>query len=180
MDIILPTISSEKQLELFLETKHEICAFADINLMELFNLVPIVKKHEIRVFVHVDMIYGLGRHVEAIDFLTSQCNIDGIVSTVNNIIARAKQLGLISVRRIFLIDTLSLERNIQAMNKQKPTCVEVLPAIAPGIGPYIRERLDPNIKMMSGGLIKTKEDIEKCKEAGFTLVSVGSENLWEK
>ncbi len=180
MKKILPTISCKEQLDIFLETDYESCAFADINLIQLFEWVPIVKKQGRKVFVHTDMIYGLGKHIEAVEFLNSECNIDGIVSTVNNLVVKAKQLGLISVRRIFLIDTLSLERNIQSINKYCPDYIEVLPAIAPGIGKYIRDSISPDIKMMAGGLIRTQEDIDKCIESGFTLVSVGNEKLWER
>lgn len=59
--------------------------------------------------VHVDLIAGLASKEVAVDFIRSQTEADGIISTRQSFIRRAKELGLAAILRVFLLDSISLE-----------------------------------------------------------------------
>ena len=50
--------------------------------------------------VHVDLIAGLASKEVAVDFIRSQTEADGIISTRQSFIRRAKELGLAAIRRV--------------------------------------------------------------------------------
>ena len=49
--------------------------------------------------VHVDLIAGLASKEVAVDFIRSQTEADGIISTRQSFIRRAKELGLAAILR---------------------------------------------------------------------------------
>ena len=56
--------------------------------------------------VHVDLIAGLASKEVALDFIRSQTEADGIISTRQSFIRRAKELGLAAILRVFLLDSI--------------------------------------------------------------------------
>ena len=59
--------------------------------------------------VHVDLIAGLAGKEVAVDFIRNTTEADGIISTRQSFIRRAKELGLAAILRVFLLDSIALE-----------------------------------------------------------------------
>ena len=76
--------------------------------------------------VHVDLIAGLASKEVAVDFIRSQTEADGIISTRQSFIRRAKELGLAAILRVFLLDSISLE-SLGKMPANLPDCLDILP-----------------------------------------------------
>ena len=72
---------------------------------DICNIASIVRRiHEAGRFavVHVDLIAGLAGKEVAVDFIRSTTEADGIISTRQSFIRRAKELGLAAILRVFL------------------------------------------------------------------------------
>lgn len=82
--------------------------------------------------VHVDLIAGLASKEVAVDFIRSQTEADGIISTRQSFIRRAKELGLAAILRVFLLDSISLE-SLGKMPANLPDCLDILPGTMPKI-----------------------------------------------
>ena len=78
--------------------------------------------------VHVDLIAGLASKEVAVDFIRSQTEADGIISTRQSFIRRAKELGLAAILRVFLLDSISLE-SLWKMPANLPDCLDILPGV---------------------------------------------------
>lgn len=59
--------------------------------------------------VHADLITGLAAKEISVDFLHSTTLADGIISTRTNMIQRAKELQMIAILRVFLIDSMAFD-----------------------------------------------------------------------
>lgn len=71
---------------------------------DICNIASIVRRiHEAGRFavVHVDLIAGLAGKEVAVDFIRNTTEADGIISTRQSFIRRAKELGLAAILRVF-------------------------------------------------------------------------------
>ena len=147
---------------------------------DIFNLVEIEKN--IRAaghlfLLHLDLMRGIARDQAGITYLKKYFGIDGIISTHANIIHYARKLQLITLQRLFIVDSESLKTGARLVNSSSPDSVEILPGI---ILPFIQEslgRIDlPPI--VAGGLIKTREEVDRILAAGAVAVSTSRKDLW--
>jgi len=96
---------------------------------DIFNLPQIMKeckKHNKLVFLHMDLIKGIGRDREGIIYLAKKELCNGIVTTKNNLINIAKKEGLIAIQRLFLLDSAALKTGEQLLKRNQPDAVEIL------------------------------------------------------
>ena len=92
-------------------------------------------------------------------------------------IRRALQLGLTTVLRAFLIDSMSLTSLLQQLERDRPDLVEILPGIIPGVIREITEKT--TIPLIAGGLIRSKPEVIQALQAGVIAVSSSCPDVWE-
>ena len=126
------------------------------------------------VFVHLDLIDGLGNRDVVVDFIQQTTPVDGIISIRPNLIRRAKELGLITIQRFFLLDSMALENVVKQASHAD--AVEILPATMPKVIARLTERV--RLPLIAGGLISDKEDIVSALRAGALAVSATNAELW--
>ena len=174
---VLPVLRNMKEFERLLNSDHEYIIFLEIRLAQLKQLVQVAKKAKKKVILHVDLIQGLKTDSYGFEYLVREVKPDGIVSTRSNVIALAKKNNLMTIQRLFLLDSQALEHNINLINQVKPDYIEILPGIIPSV---IKEVFDKTgIPVIAGGLIRTKEDILLAYDGGAKAISTSQPELWE-
>lgn len=125
--------------------------------------------------VHIDLVNGLSGKEIAVDFIHSNTNADGIITTRPNLIRRAKELGLFTILRLFIIDSRALEevKNVKDVN---PDFLEVLPGVIPSA--IRRIKATTGLPILAGGLIVSKQDVIDALDAGAAAISATSEAVW--
>ena len=98
---------------------------------DICNIPEIV--HQIKdagkiAIVHADLISGLATKEISVDFLRHSTLADGIISTRANMIQRARELNMIAILRVFLIDSMALDSALSAKNL-KPDAIDILPGL---------------------------------------------------
>ena len=126
--------------------------------------------------VHGDLIGGLSAKEVAVDYLRS-CGADGVISTRPSIIHRAKELGLFTVLRFFVFDSMSLESAEKTAATARPDLVEILPGIMPRIIRRLSQTL--HVPLICGGLIEGKNDVLEALNAGAAAISSTREEVWK-
>jgi len=147
------------------------------NIMNLKNVVQRLHERKKQVFVHVEMVHGLGRDHFAVRYLADVFGVDGIISTKSNIISAAKNANLRTIQRIFAIDSSALETAAKMIASCQPDEVELMPALMPRIIREMKETM--NQPLIVGGLIKFQEEIDSALANGADYVSVGSTRFWQ-
>lgn len=175
---ILPAISNFKQLKIFLKSKITYCILVDFQLAELEDIVLELKNHNKKVLVHIDLIKGLTPNEFGAIYLIQKLHIDGIISTKHQAILLAKKRNVIAIQRIFLKDSLSLEKSLEVVNKVSPDYLEILPAISNSILTTIIERT--KLKVYCGGLIQSVEQINDCLNNGAVGITTSNVDLWNQ
>ena len=104
----------------------DICNIADI--------VDTVKQAGKMALVHLDLINGLSAKDVAVEFLLKKyTKADGIISTKPALIKHAGEIGLTSVLRLFVIDSMAYENIQKHVKGARPDVIEVLPALMPKV-----------------------------------------------
>ena len=123
------------------------------------------------VLVHMDLITGLAPKEVSVDFIHAKTSAAGIISTRSNLIEHAASLGMNTVLRYFMIDSIAL-RNVQRQSEARvqPDIVEILPAIL--LPEFI------SVPLMASGLVTTKKEVLNALNAGAVAVSTTDQRLW--
>jgi glycerol uptake operon antiterminator len=128
-----------------------------------------------QIYVNVDLVGGIAADASGLRFLAGR--VDGIISTHRHVIELAKTSGLITIQRLFAIDSGAVERGLKLIRRAQPHFVEILPALAyREIAAQYSEVLD--LPVLAGGLLTSREDIATILEAGAVGVSASDQGLW--
>lgn len=148
------------------------------NINDLGAYMKELKKHEKRVFLHIDLINGLRADKEGLRYLKEAVAPFGIISTKVSIIRQAAQLGLKTVFRIFMVDTLAYDTGLSSINACQPDYVEVMPGV---VFDVIRQAKGSiGVPIIAGGMIKTIEEAGKALDSGATAISSTNHKIWRE
>ena len=153
--------------------------YGDINTIS--QIVRKIKEAGKVVMVHVDLITGLNNSRDVcIDFIKNNTDADGIITTKSQLIQHAKELGLNTVLRYFILDSMALQ-NIEKQAQTKtvrPDLIEFLPGI---VLPKMIRRINKvsKVPIIAGGLISDKEDVMNALDAGAIAISSTDQRVWE-
>jgi len=147
------------------------------SILTLQDIVNELKDRGKKVFVHIDLIDGLGKDLAAVEYLRYKIQADGILSTRNNLLKYGKEIGLVTVQRLFLVDSRSFESGIKMVQSYDPDFVEVMPGIVPKAIADLKQKIPQPV--IAGGMITSKQDIIQALGAGAIAVSTSKVELWE-
>lgn len=174
---IIPAICDFKNLDYFLTLNLEYCVVYNFHINHLDTIVKKIKDANKKILIHGDMIQGLKSDKAGCEYLCQRLKVDGVLSIKSSVLMTAKNNGCLAIQRIFLIDSGSLEKSLELVERVKPDILEVLPGIAVPAIKLIKKTID--IPLIGGGLITELEEIEEAYSAGLVGISTGKKELWE-
>jgi glycerol uptake operon antiterminator len=149
----------------------------------LANLPRVLDKFQqpqlagIAIFAHIDLIAGLENSEAALDYLAELGRLAGIVTIHHHLAKPARRLGLLSIVRLFLSDSRSVERGDAIARKSHADAIEILPAAA---AVKVAADLDKfGIPRIAGGLCRTEADVREALQSGCRCVTSTRRELWE-
>ena len=123
----------------------------------------------------MDFVEGIGKDRAGLEYIKS-LGVNGILTTRTNLIRPAKEMGLMTIQRFFIVDSHSVDTAVEAIRIAKPDVVEIMPGV---VRKKIREFADKvSTDILAGGLVEFKEDVDLAIEAGATAVSTADRELW--
>ncbi|MGB8452387.1 MAG: glycerol-3-phosphate responsive antiterminator [Anaerocolumna sp.] len=181
MDIMdeCPIIAAVKDydgLEKCLESESKIVFILFGDILNITNIIKTVKESGRIAIIHIDLISGLSSKEIAIDFIKNNTEADGIISTKQALIKHAKELGLFTVFRFFVIDSMAFGNIKKQSGTVKPDFIEILPGVMPKV---IKRIINiANVPVIAGGLISDKEDVMAALSAGAISISSTNPKIW--
>lgn len=148
--------------------------FGDI--CNIDKIVSRIKKEGRIAMVHMDLITGLSGKDVALDFIKNNTKADGIITTKQSLIKHAKDLGLYTVLRYFVIDSMALLNIEKQSSMIQPDVIEILPGAMPKVLKKISKL--SKIPIIAGGLISDKDDVMAALSSGAVSVSTTNPNVW--
>lgn len=146
---------------------------------DLMNISAKVKRaHEAgkKYLLHIDLAKGLGKDESGIRFL-KRISVDGIISTKVGVIKLAREQGILTVQRFFIVDSHSIQTTVETVKASKPEMIEIMPGTLCKVIERLKGSID--IPIIAGGLIETEDEICAILESGAVAVSTARHELWE-
>lgn len=173
---IIPAVKDEESLQASLKLDSSVIFILYGDICSIAHIVEQVKAAGKLAMVHMDLIAGLGSKEISVDFIKEKTKADGIITTKPLLAKRAKELGLYTVLRFFIIDSLALSNLAKQAKDAKPDCMEILPGVMPKV--ISRISRENAIPLIAGGLISDKEDVCNALDAGAVAVSTTNPKIW--
>ncbi len=157
-----------------LDSEAKILFHLNANIMTIHDQIKAAKETGKLVFIHIDLADGIGRDKTGICYL-ADAGVDGIISTRTNLIRHAKECGLLTVQRFFVLDSKGMHSITETIENNKPDLIEIMPGVIPkALKPFSEKR----IPVIAGGLIETKAEVMTALSSGAIAVSTGKKDLW--
>ena len=173
---VIAAVKDETGLKECLYSESQIIFLLFGDICSVGRYVEIAKSAGKMVFVHMDLINGLGNKEVAVDFIREHTGVDGIISTKPQLVKRAKELGLFGILRIFVIDSMAFGNIEKQCASLVPDAVEILPGLMPKIIKKLCSTV--NVPIIAGGLISDKKDVMNALNAGAVAISVTNQRVW--
>ena len=172
---IIAAIRSDAEFLSACESGTKIIFDLDSDIMSLSKKLKKAHESGKKVFVHIDLAGGIGKDASGVIFL-KKMGVDGVISTKVNIIKLAREAGLCTVQRFFIVDSKSVQTTVEAVRSSRPDMIEIMPAT---VGKVIsRLNCDLPIPIIAGGLVETADEARAAIECGAAAVSTGQSSLW--
>ena len=177
-DDLIMAVKDDGGLEEAIRSKHKVVFLLYGDILNIPQIVSRIHAKRKLAVVHLDLIEGLSPQEVSVDFIKKSANADGLISTRPKLIQRASEIGLPSILRFFLIDSLYLHNIKKSMERGKPDMVEILPGLAAGLIEEVKNTT--SLPVIAGGLIRNREDYVQAMESGAVAVSTSSKELWKE
>ncbi len=173
---VILAVKNDKELEDVLKSKVEIIFVLYGSVLTVEEISKKIKGSGKIGIVHIDLIEGLSKEDASVEFIEEKTEFKGIISTRKKLLAKGQTMGLYTVLRTFVIDSMSKE-SIITLCKKKGTfdAVEILPGTIYKTIKEIKEIIGKPI--IAGGLISTKEEVKKTFESGASFISTSNSEL---
>ena len=173
---IIAAIKDDEGLKKCKESDSQVIFILYGDICSISDIVNEVKTSGKIAMVHIDLINGLSSKEIAVDFIRKYTQADGIITTKPALIKHAKELGLYTILRLFVIDSMAYENIEKQLRAARPDLIEILPALMPKVVKRICKM--SSTPVIAGGLVSEKEDIMELLDAGVTYVSSTNTDIW--
>ncbi|EHM09393.1 glycerol-3-phosphate responsive antiterminator (mRNA-binding) [Thermanaerovibrio velox DSM 12556] len=175
---VICSVRSEEGLREVLSFQDPRCVFLlGFSIQDVVRSVSSLTSRGHMPFVHMDLVEGLKSDQSGIRYLVDNARPWGIISTHKGVIEIAKGMGLMTVLRVFLLDSDALRKGRSMVSSVKPDFLEVLPGVA--VVGMERTRLsDLGCPIIAGGLVDSPSQVQVILSRGVLGVSSSERSLW--
>ena len=173
---VAAAVRTREDFDISLTSKVDVIFLLYSSIMNIESYVKKAHGAGKKIFIHMDFVEGVGKDRAGMEFLKS-INVDGILTTKTNMIRPAKDCGLITVQRFFIVDSHSVDTAVESIRIARPDVVEIMPGV---VEKKIREFAKKvSMEILVGGLLEFEEEVDAAIAAGATAVSTAKRALWD-
>ena len=173
---IIAAVRDDGGLEACLQEDVQVVFVLYGDLCSIAGIIGRIKDAGKLAIVHADLISGLSVKEISVDFLHRNTQADGIISTRANLIQRAKELQMMTILRVFLIDSMAYETALGAKNL-RPDAIDILPGLMPSMIRKLHQAT--GLPVLTGGLITQKQEVLQALDAGALAISSTAPDVWQ-
>ncbi len=175
---IIAAIKDEAGLASLSETDCSVVFILYGNIISIPDIVHRIKALGKTAFVHMDLIDGMAAKEVAVEYIATNTEADGIISTKVPIVNAAHAHGLLTVHRFFVLDSKSLAGIDRQLLTSEADSIEILPGVMPKVIRRICASTEKPV--IAGGLICDKEDVMNAIAAGACGISTSNPSVWRE
>lgn len=173
--IILGITNTDEFFKVKMNPSKVVCTLFG-NIANIVEIIKNLKSMNKLVFVNIDMVSGLASKNSVIDYLISNTNIDGIISTKPHLLRYAKQKNLLTIHRFFILDSSSW-RNIESQIKiSNADIINITPGWTKVIKWTVTKYKKP---VLASGLVCDKPTVIENLKAGALAICSTNHDVWD-
>ena len=177
---IIAAVKDDEGLEECLRSDIGVVFILYGSIGSIIDIVKKIKRAGKLALVHMDLVSGMQAKDVSVDYIRNYTEADGIITTKVNLLPRAKELGLNTILRTFVLDSTAMEtldRNSRPEAVQ-PDIMEVLPGtLLPDV---IRQIVSScRVPVMVSGLITRQSEVMNALKSGAVSISTTYRKLWD-
>jgi glycerol uptake operon antiterminator len=176
-DPIIAAVRDDVGFEAALVAAPSLIFLLKSSILDIGDRISRAHENGKKLFVHIDLADGIGKDEVGISYL-AKLGVDGIISTRTSIIKAAKEAGLISVQRFFMIDSRSVDTAAESLIQSRADMAELMPGVSCKAIKQMKRRT--RVPLIAGGLIDEKSEIIAALSAGAAAISTGNVVLWDQ
>ena len=173
---VAAAVRTEEDFQAALKSKVDVIFLQNSNILTVADHIK--QSHEAgkKAFIHMDFSDGIGKDRAGLEYL-KMLDADGIITTKTGMIRPAKDVGLMTIQRFFIVDSHSVDTAVESIRIAKPHVVEIMPGVLNNKIVEFAEKV--NTTILAGGLIEFEEEVDAAIEAGAAAVSTACRRLWD-
>ena len=174
---IIPAARRISDLEEMVKYRFEYAVMLQVHLAQLKYVVDMAHVNRVKLILHADLIQGLKSDEYGAQYLCQEIKPDGIISTHAQVLETAKKRGVLTIQRLFLIDSHSLETSFRVIKSVEPDYIELLPGVVPDLIQAVYA--ETNIPILAGGFVHSIIQVRQALEAGAIAITTSDKVLWK-
>lgn len=175
--MIIAAVRNERDMEKALQSGVEMIFSLSPDIMTLEKDVESAHAAGKKIFLHMDLAEGIGKDKAGLEYVKMK-GVDGIISTRVSMIKTARELGLFTVQRFFIVDSQSVNTTLEGIKASKPDMIEIMPGIVTKVIADLKGKL--SIPIIAGGMINSRLEVRDALLSGATAISTSQRELWGK
>ena len=172
---VIAAVRTAEEFEKSLNSRVKIIFHLTPNIITVAEQVKKAHAAGKKIFIHIDLAEGIAKDKYGILFV-KYVGVDGIISTRTSVIKTAKEEGLYTVQRFFILDSQSFGTTLESLKVSKTDMAEIMPGTVTKVIERLKKEI--SVPLIAGGMIETPEEIADAIKSGATAVSVGKSEFW--
>ena len=173
---VAAAVRTEEDFQAALVSKVDIIFLLYSDLLTIEEQIARAHDAGKKLFIHMDFAEGIGKDRVGLEYV-KQKGAGGILTTKTGMIRPAKDIGLITVQRFFIVDSHSVDTAVDSIRIAKPDIVEIMPGVVCRKIAEFAQKV--NTPILAGGLVECEEDVDKAIAAGAKGISTANRKLWD-
>lgn len=173
---LIAAVRSMDQVDAALNSSSRVIFLMGGSLSEVSSITRQVQAIGKQIFIHIELIKGLGRDKEAVEYLATKVRPEGVVSTKPQLLKVAAKHKITTILQIFMIDSQAFESGLKSIASLQPDAVEIMPGLMPRVAAQIKSHFD--IPLITAGLIRQPHEVDMMLMSGCQGVTVSEQSLW--
>ena len=173
---VAAAVRTEEDFQAALNSQVDVVFMHGTNLLSLDEQIKSAHDAGKKLFIHMDFAEGIGKDRAGLEYVKLR-GADGILSTKTSMIRQARETGLTTVQRFFIVDSHSVDTAVESIRIAKPDIVEIMPGVVCKKIVEFAEKVDTPI--LVGGLVEFKDEVDNALAAGAKGISTAARELWD-
>lgn len=173
---IIASINNLDNLDTALNSSSNILFLNSGNIFNLKDISKRVKSKNKDLFINIDSIDGFSKDTWGLEYMAKNIELDGIITRKQNLVKLSKDMGIFTIQKIIIYDSLTLEYTLTMLKTLRPHAID----LSPGIILKIIEKINRDIMVpiIASGLLEEKQDINNALKAGAIGISSSNPKIW--
>ncbi len=173
-NVIIPGIIRDEDIPIVISSDLKIVFTLYGDVSNIADIVSRLKAAGKMVFVNIDMVDGFSSKNAVVDYVL-KIEADGIISSKAGILRYAKDKGLATIHRFFVVDSAAYKSIGKQMEISRADFINIVPGWDKIIGWTVEEYKKP---VIAAGNVCDKQAVMESLNAGAVAICSTNHDVW--